>query len=82
MAHKFYVYILRSLKDGSIYIGLTANLRRRLREHSGGLSSYTRKKLPWELVWYCVFGDRERAERFERYLKSGSGRAFIRKRIV
>ena len=48
----FYVYILKSGKNNSLYIGLTNNLNRRLREHNSGLSVYTNKNKPYELV-YC-----------------------------
>ncbi len=82
MNQRFYVYIIRSKKDKSLYIGQTNNLSRRIYEHNNGFSVYTKQKLPWDLVWYCVFNNRLQAERFERYLKTGSGRAFVKKRLI
>ena len=79
---KFYVYILQSQKDKSLYVGYTNNLRRRLREHNKDLFGYTKSRTPWRLIWYCVFSERGTAEEFEKYLKSGSGRVFIKKRIL
>jgi putative endonuclease len=82
MKTKFYVYILCSKKDNTIYVGLTKDLSKRITEHNNGLSKYTKTKLPWELLWYCVFFDRRKARSFEKYLKSGSGRAFLYKRLI
>ncbi|MDP3771363.1 MAG: GIY-YIG nuclease family protein [bacterium] len=78
----YFVYMLRSDKDGSYYVGLTKNLRRRLLAHNQHAAQYTSTKAPFRLVWYCVFASRTKAAAFERYLKSGSGFAFARKRLV
>ena len=78
----WYVYILRSVSYPSrTYTGLTADLRRRFAEHNAGKSPHTRKCSPWKLVTYCAFANKQRAERFEAYLKSGSGRAFARRHL-
>jgi predicted GIY-YIG superfamily endonuclease len=77
-----YVYLLESLSaPGQRYIGATTDLRTRLKEHNAGKSGHTSKFLPWRVVTYAAFSDRARAEAFERYLKSGSGHAFARKRL-
>ena len=77
-----YVYILESVNFPSeIYIGLTDDLRKRLAAHNAGQSAHTRKFMPWRLVSYVAFSDETKAVAFERYLKSGSGRAFIKKRL-
>ncbi|MEK7131222.1 MAG: GIY-YIG nuclease family protein [Patescibacteria group bacterium] len=78
----YYVYILKSGKDGSLYTGLTVNIDKRLVEHNAGLSAYTKSKLPWYMVWHCVFGDKHKAALFEKYLKTASGIAFLRKRLI
>jgi len=83
--YSYYVYIVRSLKDGSLYKGLTNHLDKRMLEHDLGKSNFTSKKLPYELIWHCVFiGVRaeEKAANFEKYLKSGSGRAFVKRHIL
>ena len=77
-----YVYLLESVADRTKrYVGLTADLRTRLAEHHAGKSTHTSKHRPWRLVTYVAFSDRKQAEAFERYLKSGSGHAFARKRL-
>ena len=82
MKEKFYVYIIQSQKDKTLYIGSTKYLSRRIYQHNYGLSKFTKSRCPWKLVWYCVFPDRIKAENFEKYLKSGSGRAFLKKRFL
>lgn len=78
----FYVYILQSIeKPDSYYVGLTQDLKRRLQEHNAGESTHTRKFLPWRVSTYLAFSDKQRAQDFELYLKSASGRAFAKKRL-
>ena len=72
-----WVYLSRSQSAPSRrYIGNTSNLDARLRAHNAGTSPHTSRYTPWELVTHICFQDHERAIQFERYLKSGSGRAF------
>ncbi len=78
----FFVYILQSKKKSFQYVGLTSNLRRRISEHNDGHSPVTKFYRPLTLVWYGGFIDRQSAANFEHYLKSGSGRAFTKKRLV
>lgn len=75
----FYIYMLRSLSDpDQTYIGSTADLRARVAEHNSGKSIHTNKFRPWDLAAYVAVPDRRIAEEFERYLKTGSGRAFAK----
>ncbi|MDK2849323.1 MAG: putative endonuclease [Desulfuromonadales bacterium] len=77
-----YVYLIRSkLFPEQTYIGLASDLQKRLAAHNSGQSSHTKKYKPWELVTYIGFVKEEKAVAFEKYLKSGSGRAFARKRL-
>jgi putative endonuclease len=77
-----YVYLIQSLTVPSQrYIGITANLDGRLQTHNGGGSPHTSKYRPWKLVLHLGFQDDQRAGEFERYLKSGSGHAFAKKRF-
>jgi putative endonuclease len=77
-----YVYLLRSRANNSqTYIGLTDDLRARLKNHNEGGSSHTAKYRPWEIVCYVAFSNREDAAGFERYLKSGSGHAFAKRHL-
>ena len=81
---RHHVNILRSKTDKKrIYIGYTTNLKQRMEQHSNPeKSSYTRQYAPWELEAYLAFKDRNLAKNFEVYLKSQSGRAFLRKRMI
>jgi putative endonuclease len=63
------------------YVGVTSDLKQRLADHNAGKSSHTSKYVPWKLVTYVAFSDRQKAETFELYLKSGSGHAFAKKRL-
>lgn len=73
-----YVYILKSLKNGKIYKGLTSDLRRRLSEHNSGRSTYTRQNGPWKLIYYEAFCNKNDAKREEIFLKSGRGKERIK----
>jgi predicted GIY-YIG superfamily endonuclease len=78
----FYVYLLESKTvDGKRYVGVTSNLKQRLADHNAGRSKHTARYLPWQLITYIAFSDYQKAELFERYLKSGSGHAFAQKRL-
>ena len=75
-----YVYMLQSETElKRHYVGATFDLRKRLREHNEGKSLHTKKFMPWKLVGYIAFSDNEKADKFETYLKSASGRAFAKK---
>jgi putative endonuclease len=77
-----YVYLLESEALASKrYVGMTSDLKRRMSEHNRGNSPHTAKHAPWKLVTYVAFSDERKAEIFERYLKSGSGHAFARRRF-
>jgi len=77
----FYVYILQC-KDGSTYTGCTRNLKERFIRHSNGWVPATKNILPVEIIFYCAFKNKFKAFEFEKYLKSGSGRAFMKKRLI
>lgn len=55
---------------------------RRVKEHNLGKVPYTVTKRSVELVSYIVFADKYKVFEFEKYIKSGSGRAFVKKRLV
>jgi putative endonuclease len=77
-----YVYILQSQPDPEhFYVGLTDDLRDRLRRHNAGEVAHTSKFRPWRIKTAVAFTDRQRAGEFERYLKTASGRAFAKKRL-
>jgi len=77
------VYILRSKQVSTqLYVGLTNDVEKRLEEHNSMESEHTRKYAPWEVETKITFKNPGLARRFERYLKSGSGRAFRKKHLI
>jgi putative endonuclease len=77
-----YVYLLPSQEFArQRYVGLTSDLKQRIKDHNARKSPHTAKYAPWTLVTYVAFSDERQAEDFERYLKSGSGHAFAKKRL-
>jgi putative endonuclease len=82
MTNFAYVYILRSdFESDRFYTGLTEDLRSRIKDHNVGKVPHTAKFRPWSLKVYVAFPDRGWAAQFERYLKSASGRAFVKKHL-
>jgi len=79
----FYVYVLRSLAfPDQIYIGYTLDLQKRLVYHNSSQVPHTSKYKPWEIVSFFAFKEKMRAVNFEIYLKSGSGKEFLKKRLI
>jgi putative endonuclease len=77
-----YVYLLESLSaPDRHYVGVTSDLKDRLRRHNSGQVPHTSKYMPWRVKTYIAFTDEEQAHAFERYLKTASGRAFAKKRL-
>ncbi len=77
-----YVYRIRSVTHPErFYTGYSSDLKARLEHHNSGCCDYTRPFRPWRVVWYSAFEDESKAREFERYLKSGSGQAFAKKRL-
>jgi|ERR1700733_13827986 putative endonuclease len=76
-----YVYILESHDSAHFYVGVTDDVPARLAKHNAGEVAHTSKYRPWSLKTYVAFSDEKQAFAFERYLKSGSGRAFAKKRL-
>jgi len=73
----YYVYNLKC-HDG-YYTGCTNDLKDRIERHKNGHVPATKERRPIELINYIAFKDKYKAFEFEIYLKSGSGRAFIKK---
>ena len=65
----FYVYVLKSEQNGSLYVGSTNDLRRRFKEHNEGKSGYTRKYRPYKLVYYEAYKSESDARTRENNLK-------------
>ena len=78
----WYVYVLRSLKDNNLYVGSTNDIDRRLSEHNSGKVDSTKNRMPLRLEAYFAVKDQLRAVELEQYFKTGSGKAFLQKRIL
>ena len=77
------VYILRSISHPDrLYIGLTTDLEKRLKSHNDDTSTYSKRYSPWELEASINLKDKKVTEDLERYLKTGSGSAFMKKRLL
>ena len=77
----YFVYILRSLKDGKFYTGFTSDLKKRLNEHNSDKVISTRHRIPFELVYYEASLCIEDATKREKYLKTTYGKRYIKHRI-
>ena len=74
----YYVYVIRSEKDSRLYKGLTEDLEKRIIQHNKGENRSTKGFRPWVLVYSKVFTLRVAARDYEKYLKSGIGREFLK----
>ena len=77
----YYTYILKSKKDGKLYTGYTSDLRKRLKQHDDGLSTYTKDRGPFVMVYYEACLLEEKARMRESYLKSGMGKRYLKNRL-
>jgi len=73
----FYTYVLYSAKVNKIYIGQSSNLEKRFWEHNNGLSKYTKRYIPWEIIYKETFESRTEAMKREKELKTQKGREFV-----
>jgi putative endonuclease len=75
-----FVYVLRNTdQPRHFYVGLSSDVNARLAHHNSGRCPHTMSRRPWRVHVVIEFSDEPRAVRFERYLKSGSGRAFAKR---
>jgi putative endonuclease len=77
----FYTYVLKSKKDSKLYVGFTNDLRKRVKEHNEGLVEATKKRLPFDLIYYEAGLNRNKAVQREKYFKIGFGRRFLKNRL-
>jgi len=77
----YYVYILLCT-DNAPYTGCTSDLKERIKRHNNGYVPATANRLPVKLITYIGFSNKYKAFNFEKYLKSGSGRAFLKKHFI
>ncbi|MFV1917097.1 MAG: GIY-YIG nuclease family protein [Patescibacteria group bacterium] len=78
----YYVYILLSLKDGKLYIGLTSyHPTKRLKEHNKGNTKSTKSRLPFKLLYYEAHTSEKDARRRERYFKTDKGKSSLKQML-
>jgi len=77
----YYTYVLKSQKDGLLYIGWTDNLKNRIEQHLKGKVDATKYRLPLKLVYYEACLNKAKAVKREKYFKTGFGRRFLKERI-
>jgi len=77
----YYTYVLKSLKDSKLYIGWTDDLRKRFENHNKGLVDSTKFRRPLELIYYEACLSKEKAIKREKQLKTGFGRAYLKRRL-
>jgi putative endonuclease len=82
MSNFHYVYVLKSLSDGNLYVGYTNDLRRRMEQHNDGSVRSTANRRPLELVYYEACRSREDATKREKYLKTAWGKRYIKSRLA
>ena len=75
---QWFVYALRSLQDGDLYIGISQNPDKRLQTHNKGVTPSTRSRRPFVLIFREACKSREEARRKEKYYKSGFGRQLLK----
>jgi len=79
----YWTYLLENQNDKSWYISYTSNLKKRLSEHQSGYGCQTTSiKDGWQLIYCEGYKNKKDAEGRERFLKSGSGRRFLKKQLV
>ena len=77
----YYTYVLRSKRDGKLYIGYTDNIDGRFIRHANGLVESTRERRPLELIYYEACLSKQMALKREKYFKTGFGRRFLKGRV-
>lgn len=77
----FYVYIIENIKNNELYTGYSADLKRRIKEHNQGLSSSTKRYMPWKCIYYEACLNEKDAKRREHYLKTTQGRRLLKRRL-
>ena len=70
------VYILKSINNLKFYVGSTTDLNRRITEHNSGKTIYTKRYMPWIIIYIEEYSNLSDARKREKYLKSSAGRKF------
>ena len=78
----WFVYLLKSIEHPFIYIGSTHNLEARLKSHNEGLNQSTKHCAPYKIEASVAVSTEAIARELEKYFKTGSGKAILKKRIL
>ena len=78
----YYTYVIKCEKSETFYTGTTNNLDKRLEQHNEGEVYYTKSRLPIKLVYFEACLNKNDAYRRERYLKTGTGKRYIKNRLM
>ncbi len=76
----YYVYVIRGEADGRFYVGISENTEKRLEQHNKGMTFSTKGYRPWKLFFTEKFETRLEARKREVYLKSGTGKEYIKRK--
>ena len=79
---KFFTYILYSPSYNKHYFGYTSDLKRRLEFHNSGLSTFIKKFLPWNLIYFEEFDSRSEAMKREKFFKSYQGYKWLKENKI
>jgi len=77
----YYVYVIKSKKDGKWYTGCTSDLRKRFKLHTSGHVAITKSRGPFTPIYYEASRDKEDAFAREKFLKSGPGKRYLKNRL-
>ena len=76
-----HIYILKSQSYNETYVGITNNLVRRLKEHNAGKNTYTKRHIPWKVIYKEEVESIMDARKKEKYFKSSAGRRWMKKNL-
>lgn len=77
----YFVYVIQSTVNSKLYIGHTSDLNKRLKEHNAGKTKSIKPYIPYKLVYSEELSTRQEAVSREKYLKSGIGRDFVKRKL-
>ena len=77
----YYTYIIQSKKTNKLYVGYSADLEIRIQQHNKGEVRATKNGKPWKLIYYEACLDKKDAVKREKQLKTGFGRAYLKRRL-
>jgi putative endonuclease len=78
----FYTYVIKSLKNGTLYKGHCEDISIRLEQHNKDMAKSIKNNTPFEVIYFEEFTTREEAIKREKYFKSAAGRRFLKKKLV